>query len=63
MKVSTLLAFCDSANDHISAILDITGHPTIEDNELSGSLLSDLFLELDLLSTEIATLRSRLEVS
>ncbi len=63
MKVSKLLAFCDSANDHISAILDITDHPTIEGNELSGSLLSDLFLELDLLSTEIDTLRSSLEVS
>lgn len=48
---------------NFAAILDITDHPTIEGNELSGSLLSDLFLELDLLSTEIATLRSRLEVS
>lgn len=63
MKVSTLLAFCDSANDHISAILDITGHPTIENDELPPGLLSDLALELELLSADIDTFKSKLEVS
>lgn len=55
MKTLTIQIALNDLHDYMAGIEDLLSHPAIG-NDISGSLLSDLELELGLIKNEIDTL-------